>query len=176
MQLYRQARYLQVNGITDIVLQRIRYQVNIADIRLNDVRRRWTRPEQYMTTWKVVLVTAQMVFSQVNADMSDDCEEIREIYMGYLHKNYGVLMGLGEPFARFMRRAPDVCFFMMKDAHENKDRSILNPQGFSSTCVFCGNLVGGSNPFFILVSHKHVGVRHICRKVSCRRMVKKGDF
>lgn len=178
LKLYRQGRYLQVDGMTEHILQHIRTQVNIVE---NHLERWWydlANPMLNESLWKPLLTAAQVAFrhQHANANVSDDCEAIREIYMDFLRKNTGQLMGLGDPFVNFMATAPHLSFNMMKDAFENKDRSILNPKGFSSICHFCGSIVGGNNSFFILVPKEENEIKYICCKVACRRKVKKDDL
>lgn len=176
LNLYRQARYLQVDELTDHIISGLRCATDKAQIHLRTDCQRWGRPQLFETTWKQVLLDAQVVFAHTTESDNDDCKVIRDIYMEFLHKNHGILMELGKPFATFMRQTPDLAFIMLQDAYKNKDRNILAPLGFSTKCVHCKTEIGGRDPFFMLVHSRNDDVDHICRKVACRRMAKRNKM
>ncbi|KAJ4389329.1 hypothetical protein N0V93_006795 [Gnomoniopsis smithogilvyi] len=176
LNLYRKARYLQVDSLTDLIIERLRRTINQAVAYLSIDFHRWTEPEKFEEAWKTVLIDAQVVFSQANEDIEGDCDAIRGMYMEFLHKHHGHLMELGKPFSSFMRQTPDLAFVMLQDAYNHQDRSILAPLGFSTPCVHCGTDISGREPFFILVRAKDDGVEYMCRKVACRRMAKRRNM
>ncbi|KAJ4425227.1 hypothetical protein N0V82_000037 [Gnomoniopsis sp. IMI 355080] len=179
LNVYRQARYLEVEDLTDFIVSSVRHRTIRADTYLETRSKRWRDPEDFEKSWKQVLIDAQTVFSQVaNDKVEEDCDAIREVYMEFLHKNHGLLIDLGKPFANFMRQMPDLAFVMMEDAYKNRDRGILAPLGFSTVCINCGSPIGAPrrDPFFIVVPSRKEEVKYICRKVACRLSVKRRDM
>lgn len=178
LNVYRQARYLQVDSLTDLIVSSVQRRIMGADTCLETKSKRWANLEEFDKSWKKVLVDAQTVLSQANQKVEGDCDAIREIYMEFLHKNHGLLIDLGKPFANFMRQMPELAFIMLEDAYKNRDRGILAPLGWSTTCVNCGNPLGSprKDPLFIVVSSREEEVKYICRKVACRLSVKRRDL